>query len=76
MSEDNQIVRLRRILGERPTRVGTSLGPNGDGTSNVDMLDGGTIRAVGSAGLGQAVFVKDGQIVGNAPTPSLVVIDV
>lgn len=73
---DNSLVRLRRLISDTRTRVGTSQGSNSDGTSNVDMLDGGTIRAVGNASAGQAVFVRDGEIKGNAPTPALIVIDV
>lgn len=73
---DNTIRRLRKLIGEQPMRVGTITSDNGDGTVQVDMLDGGTVTVSGSGANGAAVFIKDGRIVGQAPTPAQITIDV
>lgn len=74
--DSNPLRALRKLIGTDPLRIGQSDGPVGDGTTWVDMLDGGRVRCTGDAAAGQMVFVKGSQIVGDAPALTPVNIDV
>jgi len=69
--------RLRDTLPEAPRQVGTVIALNGDGTSNVELVGGGTVRVIGSLfGTGEAVFVKGGRIESAAPSLNIQLIEV
>ena len=60
--------RLRGLLPRDALQVGTSQGPNGDGTTTVDLIGGGRIIATGDGyPLGQQVYVQGMIIRGEAP---------
>lgn len=68
---------LRGLVRDDVLYVGTSQGPNGDGTIDVLLVGSGeTIRATGNNSNGVAVFVKNGVVTGTAPAPSATVLDV
>ena len=73
----NPWTRLRQTLPQDARQVGTVQTVNGDGTSDVLMVGGGVIRAVGSDfSAGQPVFVQGGQILSAAPTLNIQLVEV
>jgi hypothetical protein len=68
---------LRDLIPEPAMQVGTSQGPNGDGTTDVILVGGGTVTATGTGyAFGTPVFVKGGLIVSQAPSLSVTDIEV
>jgi hypothetical protein len=67
------------LLPDSPLLLGTVATRHDDGTVTVELLDGGLLRvAVGnsSSAVGERVFVRDGQVTGNAPTLPAVEIEI
>jgi hypothetical protein len=58
---------FKALLPDSPLVVGKVAVRNGDGSLTVTTLDGGQLRVSGSASVGDRVFVRDGQITGQAP---------
>ena len=58
---------FKALLPDTPFVVGKVTVRNGDGSLTVTTLDGGQLRASGSASVGDRVFVRDGQVTGQAP---------
>jgi len=58
---------FKALLPESPLLVATVATRNGDGSLTVTTLDGGQLRVSGSASTGDRVFVRDGQVTGQAP---------
>ncbi len=58
---------FKALLPESPLVVGKVAVRNGDGSLTVTTLDGGQLRASGSASVGDRVFVRNGQVTGQAP---------
>lgn len=68
---------LRGLLPESPQQVGTVQSVNGDGTSEVLLVGGGVVRAIGDGfSVGQPVFVKGGQILSAAPSLNIQLVEV
>jgi hypothetical protein len=63
------------LLPESPLLIGTVQAVHADQSVTVVLLDGGQLRAQGSATSGQCVFVRAGEVVGPAPTLPIVDID-
>ncbi len=55
------------LLPNTPRLIGTVAVVHSDGTVTLTLLDGGTLRVRGIAGVGQRIFVRDGKIEGEAP---------
>jgi hypothetical protein len=71
----NAFKALLAILPTYPRQVG-DVTQFEDGVATVELLGGGLISAIGTASIGQRVFVRAGVIEGQAPTLSLVNIEV
>lgn len=71
----NPYRRFLDLLPARPVQIGevTSVV---SGTATVELLDGNSVQARGSATVGTLVFVRDGLIEGTAPDLPLEVIEV
>lgn len=68
---------LQSLLPKEALQIGTSQGPNGDGTTDVLLLGGGLITASGDGySNGTPVFVKGSRITAQAPSLTPVDIDV
>jgi hypothetical protein len=65
-----------QLLPESPLLLGTVLADHADGTVTVQLLDGGLLRVTGSGTVSDRVFVRDGEVVGPAPTLPSVDIEV
>lgn len=51
-----------------PMLIGSVTAHNGDGTSTLSMPGGGTLRATGQGvAIGSKAFVRDNEIIGEAP---------
>jgi len=60
--------RLKSLLPDQPTLIGTVLAKMPDGTSAVQMLGGGLMRATGQGvDEGKSCFILDGRVIGEAP---------
>lgn len=57
-----------QLLPGAPLLLGTVLADHADGTVTVQLLDGGLLRVTGSSVVGDRVFVRDGEVIGPAPT--------
>ncbi len=71
----NLYLEFLSLLPARPLLVGDVSATDGD-IALVDLPGGGQLQARGSATIGQRVFVRDGQIEGEAPTLTYVAADV
>lgn len=71
----NPYAGLLALLPSTPLQVGTVL-DTAAGVSTIELPGGGTITARGSATIGAKVFVRAGLIEGEAPSLTLVAIDV
>lgn len=67
---------FRNLVPQDRPGVGEIVAVNGDGTSQVQLVGGGIITAIGSGTVGQDVFLTGNRIDGNAPTVALVTVDV
>lgn len=63
------------LIPDPPRQVGEVASVSG-GVATVELPGGGLVRALGSATVGDQVFVRDGLIEGQAPSLSIVLIDV
>jgi len=63
------------LLPQRPLQVGTVTAV-ADGLVTLDLPGGASIKARGTATVGQLVFVRDGVVEGVAEALSIVTIDV
>lgn len=71
----NPIKQLRSLFPQDTVQVGESQGPNGDGTTDVILVGGGRITVTGEGfASGVPVFTKGTQLAGQAP--SLTVVDI
>ena len=71
----NLYEQFRQLIPEQPLQAGTVVGV-GYGVVTVALPGGGLIRARGSAGIGQKVFVRDDVIEGGAPSLTLEIIEI
>lgn len=71
----NIYTRLRGIFPKARLLVGTVTAVDGDQVT-VELPDGSTIGARGSAGIGARVYVRDGVIEGGAPALDVVEIEI
>lgn len=59
---------FRNLLPGSPLVVGTVSAHNADGSSTIDLPGGGSINAIGqTVAIGQKAFVRNGQVLGQAP---------
>lgn len=69
--------RLKGLLADDPTEIGTVQTQNSNGTSVVSLVGGGLITVTGTGyAPGQRVFTKGGAIVSGAPALPAVEIEV
>jgi len=66
---------FRQLIPEPPLQAGTVVGSS-TGVVTVALPGGGLIRARGSVGVGQKVFVRDDVIEGVAPSLTLEIIEI
>lgn len=72
----NPLKRFRNLFDEQATLVGSITGTNGN-AATVAILGGGTVRVRNPLGIASgSVFVRDGEIVGEAPAIAPVTINV
>lgn len=72
----NPLKRFRTLFREEPTLVGTITGTNGQ-VASVTILGGGAIQVRNPLGVASgSVFVRDGEIIGEAPALPAVTIEV
>lgn len=71
----NPYAKLLALLPSSPLQVGT-VNATADGITTVQLPDGGTILARGTATIGQRVFVRAGAIEGEAPALPIVTAEV
>lgn len=71
----NPFKRLLNLLPQRPLQVGEVTAASG-GVCTVQLPGGGLLTARGDATVGDRVFVRDGAIEGQAPTLTVVEIEV
>lgn len=77
MIASNLYRRLAELLPQAPLLVAQVSSHNADGTSTVQLVGGGTLRARGQAvTVGQMAFVRDGVVEGAAPNLTVVEIEV
>lgn len=73
----NLWAKFKSLIPEEPLVIGRIISINGDGTSTVELFDGGRMRVKGqSVPVGQQAFVRFGEIIGPAPTLPLVVVEI
>jgi hypothetical protein len=58
---------LLNLLPQDPLLVGEAVISHADGTTTVELPGGGQVRVRGSAAAGQRVFIRSGQLQGDAP---------
>lgn len=69
--------RFRALIPDPPLLVGTVTAHLADGTSRVELPSGGVIYPRGTGvESGSMAFVKDGVVIGQAPTLSVVEVEV
>lgn len=66
----NEWAKFMRLLPESPTLAGQLITNNGDGTSTLQLIDGGLLRVRGTGTASQWYYTKDGKIDGAAPVYS------
>lgn len=71
----NVYEQFRQLLPVAPLQVGTVIDV-GSGVVTVQLPGGGTIRARGSAAIGERVFVRDGVLEAVAPNLALEIIEI
>ena len=71
----NPYRRLLGLLPKRPLLIGTVTEVS-DGTATVALPGGAKIKARGEATVNDTVFVRDGQIEGQAPSLTVEVIEI
>lgn len=73
----NNLKRMRRVLGRQDMRIAEVVGTNAGGEVVVDVVGGGRITVAGVGYVaGQKVFIKDNAIRQEAPSLTLIQIDV
>jgi len=70
----NQWAKFKRLLPGDPLLTGVIEGDNNDGTVNVILTGGGTLRVRGTGTIGARVYVRSGRIEG--PAPSMTAVDI
>lgn len=71
----NVFQRLKSLLPDPPLLAGTVTSTD-NGVHKITLPGGGIITARGIATVGSTVFVRDGLVEGQAPSLTIVVIDV
>ena len=71
----NLYEQFRQLIPDPPLLAGTVVGV-GSGVVTVALPGGVVIRALGSAAIGQLVFVRDDVIEGGAPNLTLEIIEI
>jgi len=67
----NVYVRFQRLLPREPLQIGTVAALNADGTSTVTLPSGGSVRVRGqSVAVGSKAFIRNGEVIGEAPNLS------
>ena len=59
---------FEKLIAPAPLLIGTVAAIRADGLVSITLPDGSAITARGSGTVGNAVYVQDGVIQGNAPT--------
>jgi len=73
----NVFKKLKALISDTTTDVGTITANNFDGSYTVDLQDGGTVKAYGTGfSVGNRVFINNGRITSQAPAFTAVEIDV
>lgn len=73
----NAFNKFKTLVGETSTDVVTITVINGDGTSQATMLSGNTVTIKGdSVSVGNKAFVRDSEIVRQAPNHSIVEVSI
>ncbi|QNM94891.1 hypothetical protein [Chitinimonas koreensis] len=67
---------FRALTAGPPRLLGSVATVHGDGTVTVELVAGGTLRAIGEAEAGARVFVRAGKLEGAAPTGIAVLIEI
>jgi hypothetical protein len=68
--------RFRDLLPSDPLMVGEITADHADGTVTVTLIDGATLRVLGSGTVGAMVYVQTGRVVGEAPSLDVEVIEI
>ena len=71
----NLLAEFKSLLPGAPLLAGEVIAVSGI-IATIELPDGATLTARGTATIGQRVFVRDGVIEGQAPTLTTVLIDV
>lgn len=71
----NLYKRLQALFPGARRQVGTVTAVSGSSVT-VELPDGATATAIGSALIGDKVYIRDGQVEGEAPTLTVVEIEV
>ena len=71
----NLLSEVRSLLPDSPLQVGEVLAISG-GVATLELPDGATASARGTATVGQHVYFRDGAIEGVAPSLTTVVIEI
>ena len=66
---------FKKVFPDAPLQVGEVIAVDGD-TATVELPGGGRLQARGAATVGNQVWVRDGVIEGDAPTLTLVEIEI
>lgn len=64
------------LLPDSPLLLGTVATRHTDGTVTVELPGGGLLRVTGGGSVGDRVFVRDGKVIGDAPTLPSVEIEI
>ena len=71
----NLYQQFKKLLPDPPLQAGTVI-ETGSGVVTVRLPGGGLLKALGSADIGQNVFVRDGVVEAVAPNLTLEIIEV
>lgn len=71
MATVNPWLKFKRLLPEPARLYGVVTKSHNDGTVTVTLRQGGKMRVAGAENLDVAVWIKDGAIIGSAPTLSV-----
>lgn len=71
----NPFARWQALQAPKPQQVGTVIAVDGSRVT-VELPSGGQLQAIGQAGVGDRVFVRDGLILGEAPTLTYITAEV
>ncbi len=68
---------LRDLNASETIMVATVIAANSDGTSQVQLLEGGTLKVIGHLiGVGGRCLIQNGVMIGQGPSGDIVTVDV